>query len=431
MASTGATSAPGPSAILKLILLGAVVGIPAAFVAWLFLGLVHVLEELLWTDIPDALGRDLPPWWLVLLLPVLGALVVYVARRFLPGDGGHRPLQGIGGPPMPWQHAPSVALAAIGTLAFGAVLGPEAPLIALGSVVGMFVAQQAKLQGPAQNVVAQAGSFSAVSALFGGPLVAGVLFLEGALAAGIGMAFLLPGFVAAAVGYLLFVGLGSWDGLSTSPLSVPNLPAYEGTLVVDLLLAVVVGVLTAVLMGFVRSGAMRVDVFARRPGRMLVALVLGGLAAGLVAIFARLLGGNSQDVLFSGQAAVPDVVAENSGSVLVVLLVAKALGYAICLGCGFRGGPVFPAIFLGVAIATFAVIFLDTSPTWAVAVGAAAGLTAGTGLVFSGLVFSMLLVGTGGLDALPAAVFAGTSAWLVRAMLEKRLGTEPAPAPAG
>ena len=181
MASTGATSAPGPSAILKLILLGAIVGIPAAFVAWLFLGLVHVLEELLWTDIPDALDRDLPPWWLVLLLPVLGALVVYVARRFLPGDGGHRPLQGIGGPPMPWQHAPSVALAAIGTLAFGAVLGPEAPLIALGSVVGMFVAQQAKLQGPAQNVVAQAGSFSAVSALFGGPLVAGVLFLEGAL----------------------------------------------------------------------------------------------------------------------------------------------------------------------------------------------------------------------------------------------------------
>ena len=266
MASSGATSAPGPSAVLKLILLGAIVGIPAAFVAWLFLGLVHVLEELLWTDIPEALDRELPPWWLVLLLPVLGALVVYVARRFLPGDGGHRPLDGIGGPPMPWQHAPSVALAAIGTLAFGAVLGPEAPLIALGSVVGMFVAQQARLPGPAQNVIAQAGSFSAVSALFGGPLVAGVLFLEGALAAGIGIAFLLPGFVAAAVGYLLFVGLGSWDGLSTSPLSVPDLPAYEGTLVVDLLLALVVGVLTAVLMAAVRAGAVRVDVL-RAPAR--------------------------------------------------------------------------------------------------------------------------------------------------------------------
>ena len=124
-------------------------------------------------------------------------------------------------------------------------------------------------------------------------------------------------------------------------------------------------------------------------------------------------------------------MAAGSGVVLLVLLVAKAIAYAICLGCGFRGGPIFPAIFLGVAIATFAVIFLDTSPTWAVAVGAAAGMAAQTGLLFSGLVFSVLLVGTGGLDAIPAAVFAATSAWLVRAMLEKRLGTEPAPAPAG
>ena len=32
---------------------------------------------------------------------------------------------------------PGVALAALGTLSFGLVLGPEAPLIALGSVVGV------------------------------------------------------------------------------------------------------------------------------------------------------------------------------------------------------------------------------------------------------------------------------------------------------
>ena len=34
---------------------------------------------------------------------------------------------------------PGVALAALGTLAFGAVLGPEAPVIALGSAVGVAV----------------------------------------------------------------------------------------------------------------------------------------------------------------------------------------------------------------------------------------------------------------------------------------------------
>jgi H+/Cl- antiporter ClcA len=52
---------------------------------------------------------------------------------------------------------------------------------------------------------------------------------------------------------------------------------------------------------------------------------------------------------------------------LLVLVVVKALGYAISLGSGFRGGSVFPAIFLGVGIASIAVIAFDASPTWAVA----------------------------------------------------------------
>jgi hypothetical protein len=66
------------------------------------------------------------------------------------------------------------------------------------------------------------------------------------------------------------------------------------------------------------------------------------------------------------------------------------------------------------------VIVLDASPTWAIAVGAAAGMTAGTGLVFSALLFAMLLVGRPGLDALPAAVLAATTAWLVRGALQER-----------
>jgi H+/Cl- antiporter ClcA len=82
------------------------------------------------------------------------------------------------------------------------------------------------------------------------------------------------------------------------------------------------------------------------------ALLLGGaLTVGLLAQLADVLGGDSQDVLFSGQASVPHIVTEDSAAILLVVLAAKALGYAISLGCGFRGGPVFPAIFLGVALA--------------------------------------------------------------------------------
>ena len=59
-------------------------------------------------------------------LPVAGAALVAVARTLPPGDGGHSPLAGIGGGATPLPHVPGVALAALGTLAFGAVLGPEA-----------------------------------------------------------------------------------------------------------------------------------------------------------------------------------------------------------------------------------------------------------------------------------------------------------------
>ena len=62
-----------------------------------------------------------------------------------------------------------------------------------------------------------------------------------------------------------------------------------------------------------------------------------------------------------------------------------------------------------------AVVWFDVSPTLAVAVGAGAGMTAGTRLVFSSLLLGSLLVGTGGLDALPAAVIAVAAAWITTA----------------
>src|SRR5262249_61903958 len=95
-------------------------------------------------------------------------------------------------------------------------------------------------------------------------------------------------------------------------------------------------------------------------------------------------------------------------------------GYAISLGCGLRGGPVFPAIFLGIALAIFPVVWFDVSPTLAVAAGAAAGMAAGTRLLITSTLFAGLLVSSAGLDAVPAAVLAAVAAWLTVQMLARR-----------
>ena len=108
---------------------------------------------------------------------------------------------------------------------------------------------------------------------------------------------------------------------------------------------------------------------------------------------------------------------------MLVLLLAKALGYAISLGCGYRGGPIFPAIFVGIAVATLPVVWFGVSPTLAVATGTAAGMSATSRLLLTPIVFAALLTGTNGVDAVPAAVLAAVAAWLTVTALEQRPDT--------
>jgi H+/Cl- antiporter ClcA len=413
---------PGAGArALRLVVVGGVLGVPAALFAAVFLAIVHEVEHWLWTDLPHDIGTKTPPWYLVIGLPVVGAGVCVVARSLLPGDGGRTPLQGLSGQPTPIRYAPGIALAALGTLSFGAVLGPEGPLIALGSVAGLAVATLARAGQKESAVLAGAGSFAAIAALFGGPIVGGLMMVEGGV--GLGAALiptLIPGFVAAATGYVLFIGLGSWGGLSSQAIAVPGLPLYQGTHVLDLLVGIGVGVAAALVVSTVRRYAGAVE--DRGPKRMSMPalLLLGGLAVGLLAQIAQWLGANSQDVLFSGQSGIPDLIAQTSTKIVLILLVAKAIGYAISLGCGFRGGPVFPAIFLGVALATLTEIWFGVSPTLAVAVGTAAGMTATSRLMLTPIVFSALLVGHNGADTVSAAMLASAAAWLTLAVADRR-----------
>ena len=258
-----------------------------------------------------------------------------------------------------------------------------------------------------------------MSALFGGPLVAGMLLVESGLEMGKRLLWiLLPGLVSAAIGYVIFIGLGDWGGLDAAGLTVPDLPPYEGTHVLDLLVGIAVGIAAAFVVTSVRRLAIAVQGVGGQRG-MPAFLLAGGLAVGVLAQLADVLGASSQEILFSGQASVPAVVAEDSTWVLAVIIAAKFLAYGVSLACGFRGGPIFPAIFLGIALASLAVVWFDVSPTFAIAVGAAAGMAAQARLLIAPLLFAALLVGNAGLDAIPAAVLAAAAAWLGVQLLDR------------
>jgi chloride channel protein, CIC family len=402
---------------VRTLVFAALLGVPVAFAAVLFQTAIHDLIHVVWDVIPDELGWSEPSWWYVVLVPGLAGLLVAAAVR-LPGHGGHSPLEGLGAEPIPPIELASILPAALATLGLGLVLGPEAPLIALGLGLGALSVKFLPSEGTGAQLLVFSGAFAAVAALFGGPLIAAFLLFEVTAASGkipaqqIGRA-LLPGFVAAGTGALVFTGVADWEGLHQANLSLPSLPPYESVRVTDLAWCLVMAVAVAGVIVALRHLAHRIA--AQSTLGPVPLLVVAGLLVGTLAAVFRATADRPVDlVLFSGQTELPDVVAEGSAAVLVLLVVTKGLAYALSLGAGFRGGPVFPAIALGVAAAMVAENILPglhTTP--AVATGIAAATTAVLRVPFTAVLLVSLLMGPSAFDVAPIAVLAAAIAWLV------------------
>lgn len=420
---------------VRTLVYAALLGIPAALAAVLFQTALHDVIHFVWDVVPEWLGWSEPAAWYVVLVPGLAGVLVALALR-LPGHGGHSPLEGFGMEPFDTRDLGSILLAALASLGLGLVLGPEAPLIALGLGLGVVAARLVRLEETESNLLVLAGAFAAIGALFGSPLVAAFLIFEIAAAGGaiparaMGRA-LLPGFVAAGTGALVFTGVGDWPGLHQASLSLPQLPAYDTVRIADLAWCLALAVAVAGVVVAIRHLAHGVaERSARRPE---AALVVAGSLVGLLAVGFRALADRPVDlVLFSGQQELPLVVAEGSAGVLALLVLAKGLAYVLSLGAGFRGGPVFPAILLGVALGVAAADLLPgLEKTPAIAAGIAAATAAVLRVPFTAVLLATLLVGSSAFDVAPIAVLAAAIGWLVAVALPNPEDRAREPAAAG
>ncbi|TXC98323.1 chloride channel protein [Streptomyces sp. ISID311] len=419
---------------LKLLLVAAAVGFPVCALAFGFLALVHVLEPLLYSDLPRALGfAGTPIWWPVPLLVVAGLLVGLTVRH-LPGHGGHEPADGLslsGAPPL--SALPGVVLAALASLSFGVVLGPEAPLIALGGglAAGALRLLRRGVPDQAAAAVGAAGSFAAVSALLGSPLLGAFLLME---VSGLGGPMLgivlVPGLLAAGIGALVFTGLGDWTGLGTYSLALHDIPKAAGPTVPEFGWALVIGVLAAV----AATGVRRLAVFLkghvvrhRVPATMLMGLVVGALAVA----FAAATGKSATEMLYSGQSALGSLFHDSAGytvTALLLLILCKGLAYCASLSA-FRGGPIFPALFLGAAGGVVLSHLPGLSLTAAFAMGVGAMCVAMLKLPMTSVLLATLLLGRPGLTVMPLVIVAVVVSYVVALRLTPA-AAESAPAPA-
>ncbi len=395
--------------LLRALGVASAVAIPISLVALAFLALVEQLTNWLWSDLPTAAGFAADSWWWVLLIPTIGGVLAGLAIRHLPGGGGHDPINGFSAKPVAPDAIPGVVLAALASLAFGAVIGPEAPLVALGSALGMWGAQLFRQSGNVAALAASAGLFASISALFGNPLLAALLVLEvvgaTALAAPLTVV-VLPGLLAAGLGYVVFTGVGDWAGIAPTSLTIDGLSAYPTLRLADVLWAVVIGVAMAVVGFAVRGIAARTHALAApRPA---VAGPIGGLAIGGLALAFGISGESPLNVLFSGQSDISTIVGQGpawGAGIVALLILTKAAGYGVSLGSGFRGGPVFPALFLGAAVGIFfSLVVPGLELTPAVVAGMAAGSAAMLKLPVSSVMLAVVVAGSAGLQATTLAI---------------------------
>jgi H+/Cl- antiporter ClcA len=281
----------------------------------------------IWETIPETWEQT--PAWYVLGVLVTSAVLVYVVRRFV-GDTGHPPIAGITVSPLSPKGYFASILAILASLWGGMVLGPEVALVATGSVIGGLVITWLRVTGAsAQKKVVGFGALGGLLALFVGPLLGGTLKLGG----------------------------------PSQSFEVDELGW---------------AVLVAVIVALVVTGARVVAALVARiagPGPNLKVLIGSAVVVGVAAVIHQSMTGEAVIyVVTSGEELISALPQLTSVSTVISIIVLKSIAYAVSLGSGFRGGPFFPAMFVGAAVGLLASLMMDDGPS--VAAGIVVGVVA-------------------------------------------------------
>ncbi|MEV6178782.1 ion channel protein [Streptomyces sp. NPDC052015] len=365
---TARQSTPAPAtparALLPLVLPALAVGVAASLLLVLVDAAAEGLQDALWGALPDALGVGrYSVLWMLVVLTATGVLVGLVVWK-APGHAGPDPAtMGLDAPVLPPLVLPGLLLATVLMLAGGPSLGPENPIIAVNVGLAYWLGRRLlpRMPGPVWPVLAEAAT---IGALFGTPVAAALLISEalaGRQSKGPLWDQVFAPLVAAAAGSMTAT-------LAAHPSFDLGLPPFGRPDAGDVLAAMVIASAGALLtLGAVQAFPYVHGAFARLRHPMLM-LPAGGLVLGLLGA----LGGHL--TLFKGLAEVGELARDPDGwtaGEFATMTVVKLAALLVAASCGFRGGRIFPAVFVGAALGLTAHALV---PAVHPAVGVAAGV---------------------------------------------------------
>ncbi|MER5932691.1 ion channel protein [Streptomyces sp. NPDC002054] len=334
---------PQARALLPLILPSLVAGVGSAL---LYIGVskaAEALQDVLWGTLPDAVG--LGPYsvaWMMIMLTSIGAIAGLVVWKVYGHAGPDPATTGLVETPLDPRWVPGLLLAAGLTLAGGVSLGPENPILAANIALAYWLGHRA-FPAAEGSLWVGLGAAGTVGALFGTPVAAALVLTETMSTTKdttpLWDRLFGPLVAAGAAGLTAFL-------LSDQSFST-NLPEFGKPGWIDLLAALVV-VSVAALLGlaaiYVFPYLHRVFHALRNP---VLALTAGGVVLGLLGA----LGGRL--TLFKGLEQMKELTADigaYSWGTLLLMCVVKLVAMVTASAAGFRGGRIFPAVFVGVAL---------------------------------------------------------------------------------
>lgn len=290
--------------------------------------------------------------WFVVAVPVIGGLIVGVMARFgSPAIRGHGIPEAMEKiitdesriPPMITILKPISAAISIGT---GGPFGAEGPIISTGGALGSFCGQTLHITAQERKVLLAAGATAGMTAIFGTPFAAILLAIELLLFEFSARSFL-PVMIACITGACMHAALFS----SAPTFPMPHvLPVDSNAVIAYAGIGLVIGLLSV----FVTRAVYYIeDLFEKLPVHWMWWPAIGGLAVGIVGLFApRTLGVGYHNITeaLSGELPV---------SILVSLCLWKFISWSIALGSGTSGGTLAPLLTIGSAAGCLLGYFLQ------------------------------------------------------------------------
>ncbi len=332
---------PRARTMLLLSLPALIIGIASSVVLVAVMKVASVLQSILWSSLPISLGVPLgSPFWTLLMLTLTGVAVGLVLR-YSPGHGGPDPAtEPLIGAPVATSTIPGLLCALIIGLAGGVSLGPEHPIMVINIALAVAVGARLfpRVTALDWTVLASAGT---IGALFGTPVAAALIFSQ-----------TLGGNSDVPLWDRLFAPLMSAaaGALTTSLFFHPHfsLPiAHYGQMqLMDIFSGAVVAAI-AIALGMIAVWCLpRLHQLMHRLGHPVLILGIGGFLLGILGI----IGGHI--TLFKGLSEMQQLAFSQTFTVSDYLLfaVVKLAALVIAAACGFRGGRIFPAVFVAVAL---------------------------------------------------------------------------------